>query len=61
MENKEYSEALALLSGPINDARRLDNKLLLGDIHLLERKLHFSFKNLPKAKAALTAARTGTI
>ncbi|RYR13529.1 hypothetical protein Ahy_B04g070475 isoform A [Arachis hypogaea] len=58
MENKEFSEALTLLSSLVKDVRRLDDKLLLGDINLLESKLHFSLRNLPKAKAALTAART---
>ncbi|KAI8011001.1 hypothetical protein LOK49_LG06G01856 [Camellia lanceoleosa] len=54
MESKEYSEALALLSVLIKEVRRLDDKLLLVDIELLESKLHFSLRNLPKAKAALT-------
>ncbi|KAH7525213.1 hypothetical protein FEM48_Zijuj06G0201200 [Ziziphus jujuba var. spinosa] len=58
MENKEYSEALNLLSGLIREVRRLDDKLLLVDMDLLESKLHFSLRNLPKAKAALIDART---
>ncbi|XP_075519212.1 LOW QUALITY PROTEIN: 26S proteasome non-ATPase regulatory subunit 11 homolog [Primulina tabacum] len=58
MDNKEFSEALNLLSGLIKEVRRLDDKLLLVEIDLLESKLLFSLRNLPKAKAALTAART---
>ncbi|KAJ6899836.1 LOW QUALITY PROTEIN: hypothetical protein NC652_026093 [Populus alba x Populus x berolinensis] len=50
MENKEYSEALNLLSGLIKEVRRLDDKLLLVDIDLLESKLHFSLRNLPKPR-----------
>ncbi|CAL8991829.1 unnamed protein product [Prunus brigantina] len=38
MESKEYSEALSLLSGLITEVRRLDDKLLLVDIDLLENQ-----------------------
>ena len=53
-----YSDALALISTTIRQLKRLDDKLSLIEVHLLESRVYFALKNTAKARAALTAGRT---
>ena len=52
---KRFPEALKLIGGRRSSWKKLDDKLLLVDIHLLESKIHAArrWANMPKAKAAL--------
>lgn len=53
-----YVESLELCDQLLLELKKLDDKQLLVETHLLEAKIHFALHNLPKSKAALTASRT---
>lgn len=57
-DSKNYREALPLIDTLLRELKKLDDKMILTEVHLLESKVNHAISNLPKAKAALTSART---
>lgn len=57
-DTKQYIEALQLASTLLQELKKLDDKMLLVEVQLLESKVYYSLSNLGRARAALTSART---
>jgi len=54
----KYTEALNLGSALLKELKKLDDKNLLVEVQLLESKVYHCLTNFPRARAALTTART---
>ncbi|XP_032807114.1 26S proteasome non-ATPase regulatory subunit 11 isoform X1 [Petromyzon marinus] len=57
-DTKRYPEALQLGSQLLRELKKLDDKALLVEVQLMESKTYHALSNLPRARAALTSART---
>merc|ERR1712126_597217 len=57
-DTNRFKEALELGGTLLKELKKLDDKNLLVEVQLLESKTYHALSNLPKARAALTSART---
>ncbi|KZT21987.1 PCI-domain-containing protein [Neolentinus lepideus HHB14362 ss-1] len=58
LDTSQFKPALALIDSLLTELRRLDDKMILTEVYLIESRVYRGTGNMPKAKAALTSART---
>ncbi|KAK5131179.1 hypothetical protein LTR08_001265 [Meristemomyces frigidus] len=58
MQKQSYYDALTLINTLLKELKRLDDKLVLVEVQLLESRVYHALGNVPKGRAALTSART---
>ncbi|KAH6903646.1 proteasome regulatory particle subunit [Coprinopsis sp. MPI-PUGE-AT-0042] len=58
LQTQQYRLSLSLVDTLLTELKRLDDKLILTEVHLLESRIYRGIGNMSKAKAALTSART---
>jgi 26S proteasome regulatory subunit N6 len=58
MAKQSYYDALTLINTLLKELKRLDDKLVLVEVQLLESRVYHALGNVPKGRAALTSART---
>lgn len=58
MVKNSYYDALTLINSLLKELKRLDDKLVLVEVQLLESRVYHALGNTSKGRAALTSART---
>lgn len=58
LAKQSYYDALTLINSLLRELKRLDDKLQLVEVQLLESSVYHALGNVTKSRAALTSART---
>jgi tetratricopeptide (TPR) repeat protein len=58
MQKQSYFDALNLINSLLRELKRLDDKLMLVEVQLLESRVYHALSNQTKARAALSGSRT---
>ena len=58
LETLKYKDALALIGNLLTELKRLDDKLVLTEVHLLESRVYRATGNLPKSKVKHQLVKT---
>ena len=58
MQKQSYYDALNLINPLLRELKRLDDKLMLVEVQLLESRIYHALGNQTKARASLSASRT---
>ena len=58
IELSQFQPALALIETLLSELKKLDDKLQLVEVHLLESRVYHLVRNMAKSRSALTSAKT---
>lgn len=58
LKARKYQDCLAVAQPLIKELKRLDDKLQLVEVQLVESRAYYALSNYPKSRAALVSART---